>query len=940
MALSNDLATLFAKTTQDKQDVKKESTSYGKIVKQGDKTYVQLDGSDLLTPIETTTVVQDEDRVMVTIKDHTAIVTGDLTTPAASNKDVIEIGDKIAEFEIVIADKVTTQDLEAINAYIEHIKGVTAKYEELTAITAEIETLQAKYADMEHITAKDAEIINAEIETLKVKLAEFTSISTDDLEAIYAEFDNVVAYNASFTYVSAEVLNAIDANIKNLQTNKLDTETAKITYANIDFSNIGEAAIEKLFSDSGIIEDLIMSDGKVTGELVGVTIKGDLIEGNTVKADKLVVLGTDGLYYKLNVNALGETTASSDEKYQNGLDGSVIVAESITAEKIAVDDLVAFKATIGGFHIGDHSLYSGVKNSVSNTTQGIFMSDDGQINVGDGNNFFKYYKDQNGNYKLEIQASSIKFGASKTTIEEAIQGVSDKVDNKVNLLSGDPTNYSQLNDNTASYWGFTADNTSDGHWYTINNLARNVYISNHYECSGGEVFAISYEISTSCYARLNALSESQAIMGYAGTTIGIVTSDDNGSSSFDYIYAQRVTASADAPVVKISSQVVIPNRARKFRVFVQTEAWSDFSGTIKVRNVSVRKAVNEVEIGGRNLFLNTATWFNENQGGRVGGCESYTFGEDISTPSGHYAVFNTGTQNSNAGHYYTYTALNSNLLNILEENETYTFSCYAKSDINLSIQAQSLCESQTLVNYTGNSNGLIPITTEWKRYEVVFRYTNTTKFTICFYVGSDSRGLGANLYMSSPKLEKGNQATDWTEAPEDIDADISYVLKETNQQITNLDVKTDGIYSEVSNIKTIQTSTSESIDIINNNITTLTESVNTKVDSDSVDIAITTALSNGVDKVKTTTKGFTFDDEGLTISDSSSEMSTVIDENGMEIKRNEDTQLLANNEGVIAYDLHAKTYLIVGENSRFEDYVRNGKKQTGCFWIGDAEVND
>jgi hypothetical protein len=68
---------------------------------------------------------------------------------------------------------------------------------------------------------------------------------------------------------------------------EFSAEDAELKYANIDFSNIGEAAIEKLFSDSGIIGDLVMSDGKVTGTLVGVTIKGDLIEAGTVKADNL-----------------------------------------------------------------------------------------------------------------------------------------------------------------------------------------------------------------------------------------------------------------------------------------------------------------------------------------------------------------------------------------------------------------------------------------------------------------------------------------------------------------------------------------------------------------------------------------------------------------------------------------------------------------------------
>ena len=430
MALSNDLISQFVKITQDKKEDKKESTAYGKIVKQGDVEYVQLDGSDLLTPISSTTVVNDGDRVIVTIKNHTAIVTGDLTHPSASNKDVVEIGNKISEFEIIIADKVSTEQLEAEIAKIDKL---IADNVEIT--NAKIETIEGKVAKIDEIEADNIEINEkltaheGEFTTLRADIADFKDVTAERVDAVEGNFNTLQSDYADFEVTVTNKLSANEATIKELETKKLDAETAEVKYANIDFANIGVAAIEKLFSDSGIIKDLIMSDGKVTGELVGVTIKGDLIEGNTVKADKLVILGADGLYYKLNVNALGEATASSDEKYQNGLDGSVIVAESITAEKISVDDLVAFGATIGGFHIDTHALYSGAKASIDNTTQGVYLGDDGQIAIGDSNNYLKFFVDENGEYKLEIQASQLRFGTSGTTVEQAIKDVNDKVDN-------------------------------------------------------------------------------------------------------------------------------------------------------------------------------------------------------------------------------------------------------------------------------------------------------------------------------------------------------------------------------------------------------------------------------------------------------------------------------------------------------------------------------
>lgn len=221
---------------------------------------------------------------------------------------------------------------------------------------------------------------------------------------------------------------------------KISTDQADIKFANIDFSNIGKAAIEQFFATSGLIKNVVVGDQTITGELVGVTIKGDLIEGGTVKADKLVIKGEDGLYYKLNVDALGETTASSDDKYQNGLDGSVIIAKSITATKIDVKDLVAFGATIGGFKIGDNAIYSGVKETVDNTTRGTYLDKDGQVAFGDGNNYIKYLKDADGNYHLLVSASEIILGTGKT-VEETINdiqiGAKNLIRNSNNLIYPD-----------------------------------------------------------------------------------------------------------------------------------------------------------------------------------------------------------------------------------------------------------------------------------------------------------------------------------------------------------------------------------------------------------------------------------------------------------------------------------------------------------------------
>ena len=107
-------------------------------------------------------------------------------------------------------------------------------------------------------------------------------------------------------------------------------------------------------------------------------------------------------------------------------------------------------------------------------------------------------------------------------------------------------------------------------------------------------------------------------------------------------------------------------------------------------------------------------------------------------------------------------------------------------------------------------------------------------------------------------------------------------------------------------------------------------SVEAKMTAEDLTIAINKVVEAGANKVETST-GFKFDDTGLNISKTGSEMNTTITDDGMTVYRSGDAVLIANNEGVHAEDLKATTYLIIGDNSRFEDF---GSNRTGCFWIG------
>ena len=391
MDLSRNIIKRYVQVASPEKITSNSETVYGTVVNEGETLYVKIDGSNILTPVSSTIDIKANDRVLVLVKNHEATVIGSPSSPTARLEELNNLGTEVTEFKAV-----ATRDLIAARADIGKLQATDADITgRLTASEGYIDKLTTENTNIKG----QLNAYKADVENLSADHADFKKATAKDFKAVNASIENLNTKNATIE----GTLNAHNASIDNLKTNKLSAESADIRYAKIDFANIEQAAVKKIFSESGIIRDLIVSEGRITGELVGVTIKGDVIEGGTVIADKLVVKGSNGLYYKLNTEG-GATTSEqvSDEDLQNGLSGSIIVAKSITAEKVAVDDLAAFHATIGGFHITKNSIYSGLKESAANTELGLYLDNEGQIALGDKKNYLKFYKVDENNYAFEI----------------------------------------------------------------------------------------------------------------------------------------------------------------------------------------------------------------------------------------------------------------------------------------------------------------------------------------------------------------------------------------------------------------------------------------------------------------------------------------------------------------------------------------------------------
>lgn len=96
-------------------------------------------------------------------------------------------------------------------------------------------------------------------------------------------------------------------------------------------------------------------------------------------------------------------------------------------------------------------------------------------------------------------------------------------------------------------------------------------------------------------------------------------------------------------------------------------------------------------------------------------------------------------------------------------------------------------------------------------------------------------------------------------------------------------------------------------------------------------LSVQTIQNEGASKVVTTT-GFTFDESGLKVEKTGSDLQNRIDQSGMQVLRGSQQVLLrADVNGVLASDVQVHNYLIVGDHARFEDYAGN---RTACYYIG------
>lgn len=786
MPLSENLKDQFAKMVNaGNHKENTDNTVYGtvKVYSDGTKAVV-LDGSNIATPFETVTDAEDGDRVTVTIRNHKAVVTGNLSSPAARTDAVKTNSEKIGEFNTVLSNKVDTDELDAQVGRIDTLESDNATIKQkLSASEGEFKEIKTKQLEVEEkVTAAEAEIKTIKSDKIDATVVESEYTKTKVFDALAGTVGTLNGDFSNFKNTTTEKLDAHKADIDELNTKKLNSEDADLKYANIDFTNIGTAAMEHFYAQSGLIKDVVVGDQTITGELIGVTIKGDLIEGNTVVADKLVIKGEDGLYYKLNTDGITTETEQTD---YNSINGQVIRAKSVTASKIDVKDLVAFDATIAGFKIDDNAIHSIGKESATSGVRGIYLGKDGQMAVGDGNHYIKYYKDTDGSFKLAISAESMEF-SSGTSVKDAIDNINNKVDD-IKSIKNTTVTYQVGDSNTKAPTGTWSPNipsvpvgkylwTRTVFTYSDDTISTSYGISSMGAKGDQGIPGTNGQNGKSIGSVINYYLATNANTGVTASTSGWTTTVQSVSASKKYLwnyeivkYTDGTIASTTAPCVigsygdtgatgKGVKSTAITYQAAANGTTVPTGTWVaspptttsalpymwtrtiiTYTDNTTSTSYSIGSTPEGIQVGGRNLLTGSAGWTKANPA------------KSTNAPDGYVYI---------GGRVY------------LENGKTYTLQAVSDSvwatehgdrTGKATIWIHGLLGDDFHRVFCGDG-----ITSG--RYTWTFVHTSATQ-------NCEIRINGYSKITSfwDIKIESGNKATDWTPAPEDVNSAINNV---------------------------------------------------------------------------------------------------------------------------------------------------------------------
>ena len=237
--------------------------------------------------------------------------------------------------------------------------------------------------------------------------ADYKGPQTKEMQRYYAQL--VMIDRAMINKLDVETAKITYASIKELDVVKENAEEINAKKANIDLANVNNAWIEKGVLKDGSIGSAAIHEGAVTNAKIAdatieaakiKSINADSIVAGTIKTERLIITGPDG-----------QDSIVKAINIANGVSEAEVNGQKIQAASIDVVDLSAFQAKIAQFDMSQNAIYSG-KLAINDPTSGVYISTTG-LGLGDGaltskkESPIQMYAD--GVFKLKGKNSSLEF---------------------------------------------------------------------------------------------------------------------------------------------------------------------------------------------------------------------------------------------------------------------------------------------------------------------------------------------------------------------------------------------------------------------------------------------------------------------------------------------------------------------------------------------------
>lgn len=173
----------------------------------------------------------------------------------------------------------------------------------------------------------------------RLDTARIIDFSGSVVDAVLGKFTRIVVGDLQADSLFAQMAKIVNMSVSHLDAGVIDADKIKARSITADRMKAGTITAESGILADGVVGTAQIADSSITTAKI-VELNADVITAGTLSVKRLILVGEDGLIYNINAAASGLTAEElTDEKYQNQINGTVIVAKSITAAQIAAESI-------------------------------------------------------------------------------------------------------------------------------------------------------------------------------------------------------------------------------------------------------------------------------------------------------------------------------------------------------------------------------------------------------------------------------------------------------------------------------------------------------------------------------------------------------------------------------------------------------------------------